>query len=152
MQSHQLRSPSGSRKRRKIVGRGRGTGHGKRCGRGQTGQNSRSGRGVMLGYEGGQMSLLRRLPKVGFNSKWPAEYQIVDVAALDRFDDGSVVDPGSLKDARLIKTLRRPVKILSDGAVTKKLTVQAHRFSKTAQDKITKAGGTAQVLARQAVK
>ena len=152
MQSHQLRSPSGSHKRKKIVGRGRGTGHGKRSGRGQTGQNSRSGRGVMLGYEGGQMSLLRRLPKVGFNSKWPAEYQIVDVAALDRFDDGSVVDPGSLKDARLIKTLRRPVKILSDGAVTKKLTVQAHRFSKTAQDKITKAGGTAQVLARQAVK
>ncbi len=106
----------------------------------------------MLGYEGGQMSLLRRLPKVGFNSKWPAEYQIVDVEALNRFDDGAVVDPGSLKDAHLIKTLRRPVKILSDGAMTKKLTVQAHRFSKTAQDKITKAGGTAQVLARQAVK
>ena len=146
MQSHQLRSPSGSRKRKKIVGRGRGTGHGKRSGRGQTGQNSRSGRGVLLGYEGGQMSLLRRLPKVGFNSKWPAEYQIVDVEALNRFDDGAVVDPDSLKDARLIKTLYRPVKILSDGVITKKLTVHAHRFSKTAQDKITKAGGTVEVL------
>ena len=72
MQVHQLRSPEGSRKRKKIVGRGKGTGHGKRSGRGQTGQNCRSGRGVMLAYEGGQMSLLRRLPKVGFNSKWPA--------------------------------------------------------------------------------
>ena len=152
MQAHQLRSPLGSRTRKKIVGRGRGTGHGKRSGRGQTGQNSRSGRGVMVAYEGGQATLLRRLPKVGFNSKWPNAYQIVDVASLDRFKDGDVVDPDSLKDARLIKSLQRPVKILSDGGITRKLTVRAHRFSKAAQDKITKAGGKAEVITRQAVK
>ena len=152
MQAHQLRSPAGSRKRKKIVGRGRGTGHGKRSGRGQTGQNSRSGRGVISAYEGGQATLLRRLPKVGFNSKWPNAYQIVDVAALGRFKDGDVVDPDSLKDANLIKSLQRPVKILSDGGITRKLTVRAHRFSKAAQDKITKAGGKAEVITRQAVK
>ena len=150
MQAHQVRSPAGSRKRKKIVGRGRGSGHGKRSGRGQTGQNSRSGRATMIAYEGGQMSLLRRLPKVGFNSKWPSEYQIVNIGSLDRFDDGAVVGPETLKDMNLIKSLRRPVKILSDGNVTKKLTVHAHRFSKTAQDKITKAGGKAEVLVRQA--
>ncbi len=150
MQAHQLRSPAGSRKRRKIVGRGRGTGHGKRSGRGQTGQNSRSGRGVLAGYEGGQSTLLRRLPKVGFNSKWPNAYQIVSVESLNRFKDGDVVNPDSLKDANLIKSLRRPVKILSDGDIKKKLTVHAHRFSGTARDKITKAGGTAEVLTRQA--
>ena len=152
MQAHQLRSPAGSRKRKKIVGRGRGTGHGKRSGRGQTGQNSRAGRGVMVAYEGGQSTLLRRLPKVGFNSKWPDEYQIVSVGSLDRFKDGDVVDPESLKDANLIKTLRKPVKILSDGDMNKKLTVHAHRFSKTASTKITKAGGKAEVLVRQAAK
>ena len=149
MQAHQLRSPLGSRTRKKIVGRGRGTGHGKRSGRGQTGQNSRSGRGVMVAYEGGQSTLLRRLPKVGFNSKWPNAYQIVDVGSLDRFKDGEVVGPDALKGANLIKSVRRPVKILSDGDITKKLTVHAHRFSKTAQDKITKAGGKAEVLTRQ---
>ena len=152
MQAHQLRSPAGSRKRKKIVGRGRGTGHGKRSGRGQTGQNSRAGRGVILGSEGGQMNLLRRLPKVGFNSKWPSEYQLVSVESLNHFKEGDMVNPESLKDANLIKTLRRPVKILSDGGITKKLTVSAHRFSKAAQEKITKAGGKVEVLARQTVK
>ena len=151
MQAHQLRSPAGSRTRRKIVGRGRGTGHGKRSGRGQTGQNSRAGRGVMVAYEGGQSTLLRRLPKVGFNSKWPNAYQIVSVESLNRcFKDGDTVNPDALKDANLIKSLHRPVKILSDGDIKKKLTVHAHRFSKTASDKITKAGGKAEVLARQA--
>ena len=152
MQYHQIQRPAGSRKRKKIVGRGRGTGHGKRSGRGQTGQNSRSGRGVLPCYEGGQMTLLRRLPKVGFNSKWPENPQIVNLEALNRFEDGSVVDPGSLKDRGLIKTLHRPVKILSDGDLSKKLTVHAHRFSRTAQDKITKAGGQVEVITRQVIK
>ena len=149
MQAHQLRSPLGSRTRKKIVGRGRGTGHGKRSGRGQTGQNSRSGRGVMVAYEGGQATLLRRLPKVGFNSKWPDRYQIVSVGSLDCFKDGEVVGLDALKGANLIKSVRRPVKILSDGDIKKKLTVHAHRFSKTASDKITKAGGKAEILSRQ---
>ena len=148
MQLHQVRSPLGSRKHKVIVGRGRGSGHGKRSGKGQTGQNSRAGRGVILGSEGGQMNLLRRLPKVGFNSKWPDEYQIVSVESLNCFKEGDTVNPDSLKDARLIKTLRRPVKILSDGSITRKLTVSAHRFSKAAEEKITKAGGKVEVLAR----
>ncbi len=146
MQAHQLRSPSGSRRDKKIVGRGRGTGRGKRCGRGQTGQNSRSGHGTMLAYEGGQMSLLRRLPKVGFNSKWPTEYQVVNVESLNCFKDGATVNAEALKTEGLIQSLQRPVKILSNGSITKKLTVVAHRFSKIAQEKITKAGGTAQVI------
>ena len=146
MQVHQLRSPEGCRKRKKIVGRGRGTGHGKRSGRGQTGQNCRSGRGVILAYEGGQMSLLRRLPKVGFNSKWPARYQIVNCESLNRFEEGTTVTLKLLKSHHLIKSLLRPVKVLSVGEVTRKLTVQAHYFSKEALEKLTKAGGTPEIL------
>ena len=146
MQVHQLRSPEGSRKRKKIVGRGRGTGHGKRSGRGQTGQNCRSGRGVMLAYEGGQMSLLRRLPKVGFNSKWPAKYQVVNCESLNCFEDGTTITLELLKSRCLIRSLLQPVKVLSVGEVTRKLTVQAHRFSKSAADKITKAGGSPEIL------
>ena len=148
MQLHQIRSPLGSRKRKIIVGRGRGTGHGKRSGKGQTGQNSRAGRGVMSAYEGGQMRLLRRLPKVGFNSKWPTEYQIVNIDSLNCFKDGTTVNPEVLKNQNLIKTLRRPVKILSEGSISKKLTVVAHRFSKTASEAITKAGGTTEVIGK----
>ena len=146
MQLHQVRAPQGSNKRKKIVGRGRGTGHGKRSGRGQTGQGSRAGRGTILGSEGGQMNLLRRLPKVGFFSKWPTEYQIVNVESLNCFKDGETVNPEALKDANLVKSSNRPVKILSNGDIKKKLTVHAHRFSKAAQDKIVKAGGSAQVI------
>ena len=147
MQVHQLRSPEGACKRKKIVGRGRGTGHGKRSGRGQTGQNCRSGRGVMLAYEGGQMSLLRRLPKVGFNSKWPAKYQVVNCESLNRFEDGTTITPELLKSRHLIRSLLQPIKILSVGELTRKLTVQAHRFSKAAADKINKAGGSTEILA-----
>ena len=129
------------------MGRGRGTGHGKRSGRGQTGQNSRAGRGVILGSEGGQMSLLRRLPKVGFNSKWPSQYQIVNCGSLNNFKSGDTVNPETLKDANLIKSLNRPVKILSNGEIKIQLKVQAHRFSKSASEKIAKAGGTVQLLA-----
>lgn len=150
MQVHQLRSPEGSRKRRKIVGRGRGTGHGKRSGRGQTGQNCRAGRAVMLAYEGGQMSLLRRLPKVGFNSKWPDKFQVVNCESLNRFEDGTMVTPELLKSHHLIRSLLQPIKVLSVGEVTKKLTVQAHRFSKMAADKITKAGGNTEILGLKA--
>lgn len=150
MQLHQVRRPVGSRKRKKIVGRGRGTGHGKRSGRGQTGQNSRAGRGVIVAYEGGQATLLRRLPKVGFNSKWPVRYQIVNLEDLNEFKDGAVVDLQSLKSAALIRSSNRPVKILSNGDFKKKLTVHAHRFSKAAQEKIAKAGGQAQLIAAAA--
>ncbi len=149
MQLHQVRSPLGSRKRKVIVGRGRGSGHGKRSGKGQTGQNSRAGRGVMSAYEGGQMRLLRRLAKVGFNSKWPTQYQIVNIGSLNALTDGTVVTPEVLKDHKLIKSIRRPVKILSKGAITKKLTVSAHLFSKTAAEAITKAGGKIQLIGKE---
>ena len=149
MQLHQVRSPLGSRKRKVIVGRGRGSGHGKRSGKGQTGQNSRAGRGVMSAYEGGQMRLLRRLPKVGFNSKWPTTYQIVNIESLNCFKDGTTVNPELLKNQKLIKTLHRPVKVLSEGAISKKLTVVAHRFSKTASEAIAKAGGKTQVIGKE---
>ena len=148
MQAHQLRSPAGSHRRKKIAGRGRGTGRGKRSGRGQTGQHSRSGRATMLAYEGGRMPLLRRLPKVGFNSKFPNDYQIVNVESLNCFKDGDVVNAESLRSNKLIRSLNKPVKILSDGTIAKKLTVQAHRFSKLAQEKITKAGGKAEVITK----
>lgn len=149
MQLHQVRSPFGSRQKKVIVGRGRGSGHGKRSGKGQTGQNSRSGRGVMSAYEGGQMRLLRRLPKVGFNSKWPTAYQIVNIQSLNEFADGTTVNPEFLKTNQLIQTLRRPVKILSKGKITKKLTVVAHQFSKTASEAIIKAGGKVQVIGKE---
>jgi len=146
MQIHELKSPVGSRKRKKIVGRGKGSGHGRRSGRGQKGQSSRSGRAVVLGLEGGQMPLIRRLPKVGFNSRWPDEYQIVSLENLNRFKDGSIVNSESLKKEGLIRSSRKPVKILSNGDLKKKLTIQAASFSKSAQEKIEKAGGKAQLL------
>ena len=92
------------------------------------------------------MSLLRRLPKVGFGSKWPTEYQIVNLESLNIFKDGTTVNPEMLKDSNLVKSSNRPVKILSRGDITKKLTVHAHRFSKAAQDKLVKAGGSATVI------
>jgi large subunit ribosomal protein L15 len=103
----------------------------------------------MSAYEGGQMRLLRRLPKVGFNSKWPTEYQIVHTESLNCFNDGTSVNPASLKDQKLIKTLQRPVKILNKGPVNKKLSVSAHQFSKTASEAISKAGGKVQVIGKE---
>lgn len=149
---HELKSPKGARKRRKIVGRGRGSGHGKTSGRGQTGQDSRAGRGILFSLEGGQMHLIRRLPKVGFNSRRPMVYQIVPLSELNAFKDGAVVNAQALKDQRLIKSVRRPVKILNNGDIKKRLTVQVQGFSKAAQEKIVKAGGKTEVVQLNLVK
>lgn len=149
---HELKSPKGARKRKKIVGRGRGSGHGKTSGRGQTGQHSRAGRAILFSLEGGQMHLIRRLPKVGFNSRRPNVYQIVPLSELNGFKDGDVINAQALKSKGLIKSIRRPVKILNNGDVSKKLTIQVQRFSKAAQEKITKAGGRAEVVALAPVK
>lgn len=143
---HEFKSPKGASKRRKIVGRGRGSGHGKRSGHGQKGQTSRAGRGILFSLEGGQMYLIRRLPKVGFNSRRPVIYQTVPLNELNSFKDGEVVNAQSLKTKGLIKTIRRPVKILNAGELSKRLTIQAQSFSKTAQDKIMKAGGKAEKI------
>ena len=142
MQIHELKSPKGSRKRKKIVGRGKGSGHGRTCGRGDNGQKSRStGRGILGSLEGGQMPLIRRLPKVGFRSKRPILNQIVYLERLNQFNDGTVVDPAFLKAHGLIKSLNKPLKILGDGEIKKSLVIHSVDVSKTAREKILKAGG-----------
>jgi large subunit ribosomal protein L15 len=146
MYIHELKSPIGSRKRRKIVGRGKGSGHGKTSGKGFKGQKARSGRALRRGHEGGQMALVRRLPKVGFNSKRPILYQVVNLASLTRFKEGTVIDVEFLKSHQLISSRRQPYKILGDGDLKKPLIFRAHGFSKSAQQKIEKAGGKAEVI------
>ena len=141
MYLHELKSPKGSRKRRKIVGRGQGSGHGKTSCRGQTGQLSRSGRAVILGSEGGQMPLIRRLPKVGFRRKNPLVYQIVKLSSLNTLNEGTTIDAEFLKSKGLIKNIYKPYKILGDGEMNKSLVIRASSFSKSAEEKILKAGG-----------
>jgi large subunit ribosomal protein L15 len=147
MQVHQIPSPKGSRKRRWIVGRGKGSGSGKTSGRGHgRNQGSRSGRGIIPQLEGGQMPLLRRTPKIGFRRKNPLLYQEVDIASLGKFKSGAVVDAAGLRQKGLIENPYKPFKILGDGELKHALTVRAYAFSKSAQEKITKAGGKAEIL------
>jgi len=137
----------GTRKRRKRLGRGRATGKGKTCGFGHNGQRSRSGdRGGGL-YEGGQMPLFRRLPKRGFNNKrFATRYAVVNVGALNDFEEGQEVDPAALVRQGLISAVGDGVKVLGQGELERRLTVKAHRFSKTAMTKIEASGGRAVVL------
>ena len=147
MQLHELKSPKGSRKRKKVIGRGRGSGHGKTSGRGQNGQKSRStGRTIIGSSEGGQMPLIRRLPKVGFRSHRPILNQVVRLEKLNQFEDGIVVNAEFLKTQGLIKSLNKPFKILGDGEIKKLLVIQAKSISKTAEDKILKAGGKVEAV------
>lgn len=141
MKLHEIKPPRGAHKKKKIVGRGRASGQGKTSGRGQGGQNSRKGRGTLIGSEGGQMPLIRRLPKVGFRSKHPTIYQVVNVSRLDHFNKGTVVDIDLLKSSGLISKKSQPIKILGEGVISKSLTVYAHKFSKSAEEKIIKVGG-----------
>jgi len=137
----------GVRKVRKRVGRGTGSGHGKTCGRGYKGAGSRAGARSVSLFEGGQMPLFRRLPKRGFsNYKFATRYEIVNVSQLERFDDGADVGIEQLSNAGLINSLKNKVKILGDGELTKRLQVTAHKFSKTAEQKIVGCGGTAKSL------
>lgn len=134
-------------KKRKRVGRGPGSGHGKTCGRGHKGQGSRAGFSQHPTFEGGQMPLVRRIPKRGFNNKWGDTVAIVNVSDLDAaFNDGDEVTLESLKEKNLAKGNFDVLKILGNGELAKKLKVSAHRFSKSAQEKIEKAGGEAVVL------
>ena len=146
MRIHELKKPEGSTKAPKRVGRGQGTGQGTTAGRGMNGQNSRSGGGVRLGFEGGQMPLYRRLPKRGFNNKWAKEYAEVNVKDLNRFEDGTEVDLGMLLAAGLVGKQLDGLKVLGNGELSKKLTVKAEKFSKSAVEKIEKAGGKAEVI------
>lgn len=146
MQLHDLKPAKGSKRPRKRVGRGEGSGHGKTSGRGHKGQGARSGKGKPAWFEGGQMPLYRRLPKRGFKPVNRTEYFVVNVELLDGFDAGTVITPQELVSARMIRSLSSPVKILGDGELTKSLTVRAHKFSRSAEEKIRAAGGEVEVL------
>ena len=146
MKLHELRAVPGATRAPKRKGRGTGTGNGTTAGRGMNGQKSRSGGGVRLGFEGGQMPLYRRIPKRGFTNIWGTEYTVLNVSDLNRFEAGSTVTPETLKEAGLAKQVKDGIKILGGGDLEKGLTVQANKFSKTAVEKIEAAGGKADVI------
>ena len=139
----------GATKKRKRVGRGPGSGHGKTSVRGHKGRGARSGGNTPPGYEGGQMPLQRRLPKFGFHNPFRQEFSIVNLGQLEtRFEAGAVVDADALRAAGLIHNRKRPIKILADGTLTKALTVKAHKFSAAATARLQAAGGGAEVIPR----
>lgn len=146
MKLHELRAAEGSNRNRKRRGRGHATGQGTTGGRGMNGQKSRSGGGVRLGFEGGQMPLYRRLPKRGFTNIWGTEYAVINVDDLNRFDEGTTVTPALLKEQGIVKNQKDGIKVLGNGELTKNITVQANKFSKTAAEKIEAAGGKAEVI------
>ena len=148
MKLNELKPAPGSKRSRKRVGRGPGSGWGKTCGRGHKGQKSRAGSSIPAWFEGGQMPLVRRLPKRGPRriGHKRLEYDIINVETLNLFADTAVVTPDSLREAGLIKRKDALIKILGDGELEKQLKVQAHRFSKSAIQKIESKGGTAEVL------
>jgi large subunit ribosomal protein L15 len=146
MKLHELKPAEGSRKGRKRLGRGIGSGQGKTAGRGTKGQNSRSGGGVRLGFEGGQTPLFRRLPKRGFTNFTRKEYAIVNLDALNRFEEGTEVTPELLIETGVVSNERAGIKILAKGNVEKKLTVKAHKFSSAAKEAIEAAGGVTEVI------
>ena len=146
MKLHELKPAEGSRKPRRRVGRGIGSGMGKTSTRGTKGQFSRTGGGTRPGFEGGQMPLYRRLPKRGFKNTFAKKYAEVNVEQLNCFDNGAVVDPAALIEAGILKNVLDGVRVLSNGELTKSLTVQAQGFTKSAQQKIEAAGGKAEVI------
>jgi len=146
MKLHELRAVPGATKAPKRKGRGTATGQGKTAGRGMNGQKSRSGGGVRLGFEGGQMPLYRRIPKRGFTNIWATEYTVLNVEDLNRFEAGTVVTTELLKEVGLVKQVKDGVKILGNGTIEKNLTVQVEKFSKSAIEKIEAAGGKAEVI------
>ena len=146
MKIHELTPAPDSNKAVKRIGRGHGSGNGKTAGKGHKGQNARSGGGVRIGFEGGQMPLARRIPKRGFNNIFATKYAVVNVSDLNKFKDDTVVDTELLIASGLVKKVNDGVKILGNGELTAKLTVKAAKFSQTAIEKIEKAGGKAEVM------
>ena len=143
MKLDEILSKAGKYKARKRIGRGTGSGHGKTSGRGHKGYGSRAGAKKRVGFEGGQNPALARIPKRGFsNAEFRKEFHIVNVESLDKFDDGARVDAEALVGVKLISDVNKPVKVLGRGELTKKLTVVAAKFSATAAEKISQAGGT----------
>ncbi|ABR50531.1 ribosomal protein L15 [Alkaliphilus metalliredigens QYMF] len=147
MKLHELKPAKGAVKEVKRKGRGRATGNGKTAGRGHNGQNSRSGGGVRIGFEGGQMPLARRLPKRGFTNIFAKVYNEVNVDVLNKFEDGTTITPEFLKEMGVIKQIEKNgVKILGNGNLEKNLTIKAQKFTKSAAEKIEAAGGKAEVI------
>ncbi len=147
MRLHNLKPRPGAKHRKKRVGFGESSGHGKTSGRGGKGQTARSGGSIRLGFEGGQMPLLRRIPKRGFNNKtFGTHLSVINIEALNAFADGAIVTPEVLVEQGILKKLPQGVKVLGSGDLTKKLTVKAQQFSASAREKITKAGGTCEDL------
>ena len=147
MKLHELEKNIGATKKRKIVGRGRGSGLGKTSGKGHKGQNARSGGGVRAVFEGGQTPLYRRLPKRGFNNaRFATVYAVINVSDLNRFENGTVVSPALLKEVGLVKNQLDGIKVLGNGTLEKKLNVKCHKISKSAKDAIEKAGGKVEVI------
>lgn len=146
MKLHELKPNPGSVKKRKRLGRGTASGQGKTAGRGMNGQGSRSGGGVRPGFEGGNMPLYRRLPKRGFTNVFGTVYSELNVEDLNKFEDGAEITPEMLKSEGVLKKQLDGVKILGNGEITKKLTVKAHKFSKSAVEKIEAAGGKVEVI------
>ena len=146
MKLHELSPAEGSKKEAKRIGRGHGSGQGKTAGKGHKGQKARAGKGMRVGFEGGQMPLQRRIPKRGFNNIFRKDVVAVNVGTLNKFEDGAVVDIAALTEKGIVKNSFDAVKILSNGTINKKLTVKANAFSKGAVAKIEAAGGKAEVI------
>lgn len=146
MKLNELKATEGARSTKKRIGRGLGSGNGKTSGKGQKGQNSRSGGGVAIGFEGGQTPFFKRMPKRGFTNFTRKEYAIVNVEDLNKFEDGVAVDFAAVKAAGLVKKELDGLKVIGNGKLEKKLTVKAAKFSASAKKAIEEAGGTAEVL------
>ncbi len=147
MKLHELQVNPGAKQTKKRVGRGPGSGLGKTSGKGHKGQNARSGGGVRPVFEGGQLPLYRRLPKRGFsNAMFKTRYAVINVEDLNRFDEGTTVTPALLKEVGMVKQQLDGIKVLGSGKLEKKLTIQAHKFSKSAMDKINESGSKAEVI------
>ena len=146
MKLYELSPAEGSKKEAKRIGRGHGSGQGKTAGKGHKGQKARAGKGMRVGFEGGQMPLQRRIPKRGFNNIFAKKVVAINVGTLNKFEDGAVVDIAALTEKGIVKNSFDGVKILSNGTITKKLTVKANAFSKGAVAKIEAAGGKTEVI------
>lgn len=147
MKLHELEKNIGATHRKKRVGNGRGSGLGKTCGRGQKGQKARSGGSINPVFEGGQLPLYRRLPKRGFtNHMFKTEYAVINVSDLNRFNNGDVITPMLLKEKGIIKKQLNGIKVLGNGKLEKKLTIQANKFTKSALEKIKESGSKAEVI------
>lgn len=146
MKLHEISTAAGSTTAPKRLGRGVGSGLGKTSGKGHKGSKARSGGGKAQGFEGGQMKLVRRIPKRGFTNIYAKEYATINLSALEAFEDGAVVDAQALKNAGIVKNAKDGIKVLGNGELTKKLTVKAAKFSKSAAEKIEGNGGKAEVI------